>query len=431
MEKNKNCKERGCEVSCCADLLAQLGVPDSNASFYSSLTHIIDNRIPIAGATEVVIPNTFFVGAEVPGTPYGPTLLDALTYIGTLPAPPSLDSPFQIIVTPGIYGVTDELLTLPSNVNLVALQAGTATIVSDIAYSDAGSTSSRNLIEGITLQGDVDVDVSTKTGGTSSLYFQNVTLTALSFSGRDSTEANPSLDRLIISRSTISGPVTLDGGLVEVNNSTVQGGDWVLPERATSLSTKLQVRASVFRPATLIVDMNFLSVIASILGGAWIVTGDEAFAYIQGSTVSGPTPSQWSLNSAAGAQVTIKNTELNTIITQTDPGIWNVDQPNLIFGGGTVDRDMQIPLMPMPNIGVNPIFINLLIALTSPPYQLAGPLPYTQPPLTTLQVSATDINVSVNAASTATQIVLNNLTQVPDAGYLSIMSPTPARILWY
>lgn len=403
--------------------------------------------VPISSlpASNVIIPNTFFVGATVPGTPNGATLEAAISYVNGLGTPPTAANPFQIVVAPGTYGTLASSVTLPLNTNVVALQQGTATLQQNILYSDTGAGNNASLILGINLVGSLTITTNTKTGGTTRLRFQNVTHTAppsSSITLRTSTVAAPSVDKIVFVNSTATSvPLTLIGGLTEFSNSSVSGGAWSLTANASALGTKFQVKNSIFQPTTFTQNNNdFTSFLGSTLGGTWLIDGAAAFCSIQQCSVTSPLATAttgailWTLQPANGSQTLIKNTNLYQVVTKLTAGTWSLTQPNLLTPatGGTVDRDLRFQLISLPTLSIGTLTITLPVPLTTGFNDAVGALPYAQNPVSTIQAVSNGTGLLPSMASTTSVISLTNqLSLLQSFAGVTVDVPTPNRALWY
>lgn len=396
-------------------------------------------------STNVIVPNTFFVGATVPGTPNGATLEAAIAYVNGLGSQPTVANPFQIIVAPGTYGTLGSSVTLPLNTNVVAWQQGTATLQQNIIYTDTSAASNGSLLLGITLVGSVTITTSAKTGGTTRLRFQNVTHTsppASAITLRPSTVAAPSADKITFTNGTMTSvPLTLSGGLVEFSNANISGGAWVLTASATALATKFQAKNTTFQPTTFVQNNNnFTSFLGSSLGGTWLIDGAGTFCCIQQCSATSPLPTAatgavlWTLQPANGSQTLIKATNLYQVVTKLTAGTWSLTQPSLLTPatGGTVDRDLRFQLIGLPTLTIGTLTIALPVPLTTGFSDVVGALPYAQNPVSTLQAVSNGTGLLPSMTSTTSSIALTNqLTLLQSFAGVTVDVPTPNRALWY
>ena len=400
-------------------------------------------------SSDCSIPRTVVIGGRLGGVLNIINTIDAITnaiaYINTLPtaSAPTIESPWQILALPGFYADTNPI-SLPLNVNLVALIPGSVQIVASVTIKDTSSGMSATTVSGVTLNGTLVLESTDKTGGTYRITVSNCRLrNSATVSLRLGTEATDPQDRLLLEECIVTSGtlavMTLTGSIITLVDTVINTQQFLIAshQNATSLDTRVQMSGGgVYSPTVLQNARTSFTLLSSTLDGDWTVTGINTYCSII-SCVVRPT---WTLTPNGNSRTYIRDTTFNETITRVDAsGSYSWTSSNLLASTspsgqkGTVDRTMSFKMLAL--FALTTASVSLVPSLTTPfmpTIPATIPIPWVQPKSSTLSVIGGATGIYPLSTSTTSLLQINNGCSVASSNLsVRVDVPIPDNSLWY
>ena len=429
------------------------GATNSNATMTVSSGppyNISADWTAFASISRVVI-----VGGALGTVPSASTLTTALTTYSTQLATATSTAPWILLFFPGTY--SGDNVTIPQNVYLVALEAGSVILSGEtIAYTaTAASPTSVQSVVGIRFSGGsftFDSSAKPTNGVNSSLLIQHCSFEsscALSANMRPNGIAGDNndfyKDNVLLVEVTFDGTssATYIGGITNMRDCRVSGTTTVGNVSGTGTATIMQIMDSVIAPVPnpgLFINTNvsLFSIRGSILGGNWTVGSNNSVIIIDAcqadNTTVVPPLTPWLLNVPSSSTKTyVYNMYLAYVLTRNSTTTWTLGLSN--FSSVTqLDRPCRLTLLNPPT-GIVTLTVTMTNSYVSQFSLLDGTgTNYTVPPVSTVSLSGTTTSKVLPASSVGSlQLSVNTSAVVgnDDRVCIDIAPPTYNGVTWY